>query len=354
MRTFFHRLFERPGMSAGRVSHEASPQAISIPTGVKVLDVSYAQGVIDWNVLAGRDAVGVWIRAGQGGWNDTQWLANWSGAKGRLPRGSYWYYDSRYEPKAQAARWHNLIQNDLGEMGVLCDYEENYGGTYSNKEYFYQFVTEIQRLAGLPDDKVVVYTGYYFWAGRVGNDARFARYPLHLAWYTSNQAAVNIPLPWTELLYWQWTSSGDGYYYGTQNSRIDMNWFNGTLEEFDQLVGGQPPDNGGDMTPGQAKEALGKTPSVRNKPDASGAKIRSLTPYGTVSFIELVDGLYASADKWLKLAEGEYVNQYVGGVKYFTILSMPVIDPPSPTNDEILIEVEGTAVIKVNGTQVYP
>src|SRR5690349_7631969 len=46
------------------------------------------------------------IRAGQNVWVDSDFKGNWLAAKqAGLPRGSYWFYDSRVEPKKQAELW---------------------------------------------------------------------------------------------------------------------------------------------------------------------------------------------------------------------------------------------------------
>ena len=43
------------------------------------------------------------IRAGQNLWPDSDFKENWQRAKqAGLPRGSYWFYDSRADPKQQA------------------------------------------------------------------------------------------------------------------------------------------------------------------------------------------------------------------------------------------------------------
>jgi hypothetical protein len=89
------------------------------------------------------------------------------------------------------------------------------------------------------------------------------------------------------------------------------------------------------MTLGTAREAKGNVASVRNAPDVSGAKIGTIAGGSTVNFMALVNGSKVATDKWLQLPDGiSYVNQFVGGVTYFTVLTMPTTPPPPvPTGD---------------------
>jgi GH25 family lysozyme M1 (1,4-beta-N-acetylmuramidase) len=50
------------------------------------------------------------IRAGQNLWVDRDFKANWRESKAAgFPRGSYWFYDSRADPKKQAELWRTAL-----------------------------------------------------------------------------------------------------------------------------------------------------------------------------------------------------------------------------------------------------
>ena len=229
--------------------------AISIQTQVRIADVSFWQGWINFIKMALAGIRGVIIRAGQRNWVDTRFLENWAGAKAAgLPRGSYWFYDSREDPKRQAALWWSLIQGDTGELVHVADFEESYGGPYGSPVHFRLFLQEFQRLSGLPNARIAVYSAFYWWGDRVGNDPFFALFALYLAWY-NEMSVVRVPLPWTEdsLLFWQYTYQGDGTLYGVSSSRIDLNWYCCDLASYLKrfnLDGGAPPPppNGGTMS----------------------------------------------------------------------------------------------------------
>ena len=88
---------------------------IAIIRVVLVLDVSKYQGVIDFLKMFDEGVKGVIIKCGQGYILDPFFLMNWAKAKSAgVPRGSYWFYDSRVDLREQARKWANWIALDQG------------------------------------------------------------------------------------------------------------------------------------------------------------------------------------------------------------------------------------------------
>lgn len=207
---------------------------ISILNEVKLADVSYYQGCIDFVKMKAAGIAGTIIRAGQRNWVDSRFKENWQKAKeAGLPRGSYWLYDSREDPKKQAALWWSLICEDPGELVCVPDFEEGYGGPYGLPVHFQTFVQEFQRLSGELDSKIVIYTGYYWWNSRIGNNAFFLRFQLWLAWY-ADVSVVRVPAPWLEgdLLLWQPAPVTGAEVYGVESLEIDLDWYCCDLTHF--------------------------------------------------------------------------------------------------------------------------
>ena len=177
------------------------------------------------------------IRAGQHLAADSDFRDNWRRSKeAGLPRGSYWFYDSRADPRQQAELWFNLLAGDLGELPLFADFEEAYGGTYRGWTHWKTFLDRIKSLVG--NKEVGIYTAYYYWQSNAPTNASdleyFHRYPLWIANYGTNQPLV--PRPWAanEWLFWQFTASGDGLAYGVESLEIDLNYFNGDAQAFAQ------------------------------------------------------------------------------------------------------------------------
>lgn len=177
------------------------------------------------------------IRAGQNKWPDRALAYNWREARAvGLPRGSYWFYDSREDPKRQAELWVSLLGNDLGELPMFGDFEDIYNGPFHGWRYWYTFLERVRSL--VPAEKEMgIYTGFYYWKEntlgvRIPAESLqyFRQYTLWIANYGVD--APLVPKPWTDWTFWQYTDNGDGHLYGVESLNIDLNYFNGTLEEF--------------------------------------------------------------------------------------------------------------------------
>jgi lysozyme len=242
---------------------------------------------INFNQMRQAGASFVILRAGQGNHVDPDFQSNWLAAKAAgLPRGTYWFYDSRYTPSSQAALFTSLIGNDLPELYAWLDLEEAYGGTYQGWQNW-RLCLEALRMS-LPH--VGIYTGWYYWMEHrpTGSEALsfFKSFPLWIANY--GVSTPLIPSPWTNWLFWQFTSQGDGLFYGVESKEIDLNYFNGNETYFRNYfdLGALPPSTEtGEITmalyEGTAK--LTATPNVRiRKPNPDG----SLNELGTT-----IDGI---------------------------------------------------------------
>jgi Lyzozyme M1 (1,4-beta-N-acetylmuramidase) len=365
---------QRPGMQAGRsVSRQEEALAailypdtlfastIAIQQQVKLADVSFWQEEIDFAQMKAEAIAGVIIRAGQRTWVDVRFKENWRKAKAAgLPRGSYFFYDSREDPKKQAALWWEQIREDPGELVHVADLEESYGGPFGTKAHFKEFLLEFQRLSQLPDQRIAVYTGFYWWLKRVGDDPFFRQFSLWLAWYAV-MSLVRVPPPWTErdLLFWQYTASGDGPLYGASSQEIDLNWYCCDLDSYRKrflfTTGDPMPDYIFSITP-----LFPEGSSVRPEPDTGNTKLTIGLPYGRFAYgnrrITIAEDRFEnnvqvnkSGDIWLEVLEVNgtalpapaYIAQVHLGRQVATITqigTIPTNPPPSPGDDIVITQ----------------
>lgn len=353
--SFFRRLQgERPGMRAGPVAFRSGPlpsllaPTIAIANQVRLADVSYYQDLINFVVMRAAGIAGAIIRAGQRNWIDSKFLENWTKAKeALLPRGSYWLYDSREDPKRQAALWWSLLEGDPGELVSVADLEENYGGPYGRPEHFKAFLLEFQRLSGLPDSRIAIYTGFFWWSKRVGNDPFFKRFPLWLAWYAA-MIYVYAPLPWdaSDLLLWQYTSSGPGAAYGVSSREIDLNWYCCDLRNFEERfrVGATAPDGETDMS--KYYKWIGTAANIRASASTGSADRGNLLTGDVIQVDAPKSGSWFpyrvaqhSDGTWVKLDDGTPLDRnnqvtYWSTDSYFVeVASLP--NPPAPAPDPV-------------------
>ncbi len=209
----------------------------------KCPDVSYYQyryasngdieKYIDFQKMRGQ-VDSVIVRAGQNTWQDIAFTTSWLAAKeAGLQRGSYWFFDSRANPKRQAEKWVDALGNDAGELELWCDFEEKYGGLFGGMANWYDFTERVKTL--LPHKQLGVYTGYYYWRENFKSESLqnyFGQYPLWIAAY--NTDSPRIPSPWTDWLMWQYTDNGQGDLYGVPSGNIDLNYRRG------EIVGNPP------------------------------------------------------------------------------------------------------------------
>src|SRR5690606_12372604 len=196
---------------------------------------------IDFRKMRQHGAAFAIIRAGQNLWTDRDFKVNWREARAAgIPRGSYWFYDSRADPKKQAELWVSLFNGDTGELPLWADFEDNYNGSFKGWRHWYNFIERLKEL--LPGKEIGIYTAYYYWLENtvsVGIPTAslnyFNQYPLWIANY--GVATPLIPKPWTAWTLWQFTDNGDGIPYGVESKNIDLNYFNGDLNDFYQRFG---------------------------------------------------------------------------------------------------------------------
>jgi len=202
---------------------------------MQIADISFYQYKYnpDWSISQYVDfrrmatkSTGVIIRAGQADWKDIAFDISWKSAKDAgLQRGSYWFYDSRTNPKRQAELWASILGKDAGELELWMDFEDKYKGAFHGHKHWYDFAERLKAL--LPNKQLGVYTGYYYWRENTKpTDTYFAQYPLWIAWYGGTP---KIPPIWNEWLMHQFTDNGDGAAWGVASGNIDINTRKGDL-----------------------------------------------------------------------------------------------------------------------------
>lgn len=217
-------------------------------------DVSFYQDdkdtakAIDFHAMKAGGARYVIIRAGQNLWEDRVFDVSWRNSKGVLPRGCYWFFDSRVDPKFQAKKWLQCFDDpqDLGELEMWCDFEDTYGGKFGGWKNWFDFMEELKRLE--PKVRLGIYTGYHYWrehtiAKSISKASLnyFAQYPLWIAAY--NNVGPSVPAPWADWKLWQFTDNGDGTRFGVESLNIDLNYFRGEEADFQEWISGfkEPP-----------------------------------------------------------------------------------------------------------------
>jgi len=199
------------------------------------IDISKWNGNWDAAKAKAAGAAFVFIKASQATFTDPLFKVNWQRAKDAgLLRGAYHYLDYTKPSRDQANYYADLLDADPGELDPVVDYEQrrtdnNVGAA---RLALRDFLEQLKARGYTP----MLYTAPAFWATYGSTDVYWQQYRLWIAHYTT-ASAPTVPAPWKAWTFWQYTSKGDGPTYGTESYNVDLNYFNGTLEELYQLAG---------------------------------------------------------------------------------------------------------------------
>jgi len=187
----------------------------------------------------------VFIKASERGTLDKDYEYNWQAAKeAGLLRGGYHFLRWDLSGLLQARIFCEILMDDPGELPPVADFEAPRSGSlYPSNSLLEQFLTEVETKLG---KKPILYTSPGYWDIHGRNkvtkqfDTKWAYYTLWVAHYFKTyQAGVTKPSelqPWKSAgktwTFWQYTQNGDGPSYGAESKSIDLNWFNGSLDEL--------------------------------------------------------------------------------------------------------------------------
>ena len=220
----------------------------------------------------------VFIKVSERGYLDRDWEYNWKAARDAgLLRGGYHFLRWDLSGRMQARLFSEVLADDPGELPPVADYEApNKGSLYPSNALLEQFLMVVEERLGR---RPMIYTSPGFWDMHGRNkytrtfEQKWIYYPLWIAHYfktyTPGVTKPTIPEPWKSMgktwTFWQYTSNGDGLAYGAESKSLDMNWFNGSIEDLYKLANGAAPSPAPTPTP---------TPTPGKKPDIANLKTR--------------------------------------------------------------------------------
>jgi lysozyme len=209
------------------------------------VDISKWDG--NWNAEKAKQAgvTFVFIKASQATFTDPQFKVNWQKAKDAgLLRGAYHYLDYTKPAIDQANYFADLLRDDPGEMPPTIDYEQRItdNNTTTALGFLRNCLDQLIKRTELFDDvkikKPMLYTRYGFWIeyGEQTNQGYWLQFPLWVAHYSTSSSPL-LPSPWKLWNFWQFTAKGPGEAFGSESLSMDMDRFNGTLNELLEFIG---------------------------------------------------------------------------------------------------------------------
>ena len=196
---------------------------------VRGVDVSHYQGEIDWEQLSKEDISFAFIKATEGSQHiDNQFNKNWSEAqKTDLRIGAYHFFSLDSSGAEQAKHFCNTVPIIENMLPPVVDIEP-YGDYKDNNN-----LDEEAMISGLADYlknvedyysmRPIIYTTEE-WYAILQDD--FSEYDI---WIRSVYKKPDSSINWT---FWQYSNRHRLSGYSGKESYIDMNVFNGSIEEF--------------------------------------------------------------------------------------------------------------------------
>ncbi|APR79892.1 Lyzozyme M1 (1,4-beta-N-acetylmuramidase) [Minicystis rosea] len=215
----------------------AESEMVVCPAGetVKGIDVSKYQSNVDWTSVKGAGYQFAIARISDGVNNiDAKFDQNWSGIKGvGMIRGAYQFFRSAQSASDQA----DIVVNAVGKLGdgdlpVTCDVEADDGVDAAT--YAANIKTWVDKVTAGTGKAPMIYTGKYFWNGKVQSTA-FNDLPLWVAVWGAT--CPDLPTAWDNWAFWQYSATGS---VPGISGDVDLDYFNGSLDQLTEFAGGGP------------------------------------------------------------------------------------------------------------------
>lgn len=213
------------------------------------IDVSHWDAGIDWPKVRATGQRFMIAKATEGtNYKDDTFKDNWLGAKSAgLLRGAYHFFRCNVDAKKQADYFIDYVRavDDDGELPPVLDLETNDGMT--KEKIVPAAKVWLDRVEAAFGRKPIIYSGQYFLQDYLvqpgGGPPPWAKdYPLWLAQYPNQYAEGMkpfLPRGWFNWTIWQYSDKGR---INGINAAVDLNIFNGSLEELYKFAGAKIPD----------------------------------------------------------------------------------------------------------------
>lgn len=196
------------------------------------IDVSYAQGAIDWSKVPSSGISFAYAKASEGQTLvDERFAENYS-ALGRssIKRGAYHFMRFRTDPAAQADNFLRVANPQKGDLVPMVDVEVSDGVSLQDcATRLSAFLKVVEKRIGR---FMLIYTSYGFWNYTMGGYDGFSGHPLWIAEYNSDPEPT-MPNGWRNWTIWQHSDAGR---VAGIAGNVDMNKLNGDRDALDALV----------------------------------------------------------------------------------------------------------------------
>jgi len=196
------------------------------------IDVSHHQGIINWPVVAQSGIVFTYLKATEGRTvKDIRFKYNFDNAGiNNILRGAYHFFHSNSDPEQQADNFIETVTT-IGDLPPVLDIEVN--ENCSTTELIFNVRIWLEVVENRLNYRPIIYTSPSFWNDQMGGTTVFDNYNLWVAHYTTHSEPT-LPLGFSTYKFWQYSEQGQ--VSGINGNSVDLDYFNGTLEELKNLL----------------------------------------------------------------------------------------------------------------------
>ncbi len=225
--------FIRPYAYRWKPCYGLKAYGVCLPYGYQVhgFDISHHQGIIDWKMLQSTQNTPfpirfVFMKASEGGdFSDENFSDNFAAAKKNgFIRGAYHFYNPKTSPERQADFFIQSVKLEPGDLPPVLDIETR---SRDMEKLCGDLKIWLKRVEEYYKVKPILYTSYKF-KTRYLKDSIFDTYPYWIAHYYVD--SVRYEGEWR---FWQHTDVGT---LPGVRRKVDLNVFNGSLEELKMLT----------------------------------------------------------------------------------------------------------------------
>lgn len=199
------------------------------------IDISHYQGEIDWSMIEDQNVDFAFIKATEGSGNiDKCFKLNWKNAQDSdLAIGAYHFFSFDSSVETQADNYIKTVGNLNGKLPPVIDFEY-YGDKEKNPPEVESTRKELRKMLSILEKhygaKPIIYATLKTYRRYLKEE--FDDYVL---WIRNVYYSPNIDMK-DKWKFWQYTDKAVLKGYSGDEKYIDMNVFNGTEEDFVQLL----------------------------------------------------------------------------------------------------------------------
>lgn len=218
----------------------AQDYIVTVIDHLEGVTVSYYQGIIDWETLKNSGITFVYIRASNGPAKDTNFDANWAGAKAAgIFRAPYHQADMTEDPAVDAENFVSTFSGDYmsGDLPPMIDLIGTSSGDLSESEMLWWLETWVDTVNNATEMDPIIYTSMSYWINAMDNSAAFSDHILFIA-HETNDSFPSIPDVWwggdsSFWIFWAYNSSGTkpGITVG-----VELDRYQGSISQLQALT----------------------------------------------------------------------------------------------------------------------